>query len=414
MTFNYKIGKIIYRKCDYMELLANKIRPKKLCDVIGQEHLIGEGKIIYNLIKNKKMFSCIFYGKPGIGKTTLANVIVNELGMQYRFLNATTSKIQDFNIVIEEAKMNGEMIVIIDEIHRMNKDKQDILLPYLETGLIILIGLTTSNPYHKINPAIRSRCQIFELHELSNKDIIKGLKRACESLENININDDVLNIIANNSGGDFRAALNNLELAYYGSSDKIITIDSLKNINSKPIIFADKNEDGHYDLLSAFQKSIRGSDPDAALYYLGRLIEIGDLDSIYRRMSVIAYEDIGLANPSVGPKVMAAISASELVGLPEARIPLSVIVTELALSPKSNSAHIALDLALNDIRKGNTGNVPNHIKTNSPDYKYPHDYPKYWVKQQYLPDNIKDKKYYKPRINNYENNLNKINNEMRK
>lgn len=413
MTFNYKIGKIIYRKCDYMELLANKIRPKKLCDVIGQEHLIGEGKIIYNLIKNKKMFSCIFYGKPGIGKTTLANVIVNELGMQYRFLNATTSKIQDFNIVIEEAKMNGEMIVIIDEIHRMNKDKQDILLPYLETGLIILIGLTTSNPYHKINPAIRSRCQIFELHELSNKDIIKGLKRACESLENINIKDDVLNVIANNSGGDFRAALNNLELAYYGSSDKIITVDTLKNINSKPIIFADKNEDGHYDLLSAFQKSIRGSDPDAALYYLGRLIEIGDLDSIYRRMSVIAYEDIGLANPSVGPKVMAAISASELVGLPEARIPLSVIVTELALSPKSNSAHVALDLALNDIRKGNTGNVPNHIKTNSPDYKYPHDYPKYWVKQQYLPDNIKDRKYYKPRINNYENNLNKINNEMR-
>ena len=413
MTFNNKADKIIYRKCDNMELLANKIRPKKLCDVIGQDHLIGENKIIYNLIKNKKMFSCIFYGKPGIGKTTLANVIVNELGVNYRFLNATTSKIQDFNIVIEEAKMNGEMVVIIDEIHRMNKDKQDILLPYLETGLIILIGLTTSNPYHKINPAIRSRCQIFELHELSNNDIVKGLKKACKSLEDIKIDDDTLNVIANNSGGDFRAALNHLELAYYGSSDKTITIDTLKNINSKPIIFADKNEDGHYDLLSAFQKSIRGSDIDASLYYLGRLIEIGDLDSIYRRMSVIAYEDIGLANPGMGPKVMAAISASELVGLPEARIPLSVVVSELALSPKSNSAHVALDNALNDIRKGNTGNVPNHIKTNSKDYKYPHDYPKYWVKQQYLPDNIKNRKYYKPRINNYENNLNKINNEMR-
>ena len=276
-----------------------------------------------------------------------------------------------------------------------------------------MIGLTTSNPYHKINPAIRSRCQIFELHELSNTDIVKGLKKACKSLENIKIDDDTLNVIANNSGGDFRAALNNLELAYYGSSDKTITIDTLKNINSKPIIFADKNEDGHYDLLSAFQKSIRGSDIDASLYYLGRLIEIGDLDSIYRRMSVIAYEDIGLANPGMGPKVMAAISASELVGLPEARIPLSVVVSELALSPKSNSAHVALDNALNDIRKGNTGNVPNHIKTNSKDYKYPHDYPKYWVKQQYLPDNIKDRKYYKPRINNYENNLNRINNEMR-
>ena len=413
MTFNNKVDKIIYRECDNMELLANKISPKQLCDVIGQEHLIGDGKIIYNLIKNKKMFSCIFYGKPGIGKTTLANVIVNELGVNYRFLNATTSKIQDFNIVIEEAKMNGEMVVIIDEIHRMNKDKQDILLPYLETGLIILIGLTTSNPYHKINPAIRSRCQIFELHELSNTDIVKGLKKACKSLENIKIDDDTLNVIANNSGGDFRAALNNLELAYYGSSDKTITIDTLKNINSKPIIFADKNEDGHYDLLSAFQKSIRGSDIDASLYYLGRLIEIGDLDSIYRRMSVIAYEDIGLANPGMGPKVMAAISASELVGLPEARIPLSVVVSELALSPKSNSAYVALDNALNDVRKGNTGNVPNHIKTNSKDYKYPHDYPKYWVKQQYLPDNIKDRKYYKPRINNYENNLNRINNEMR-
>ncbi len=413
MTFNNKADKIIYRKCDNMELLANKIRPKKLCDVIGQDHLIGENKIIYNLIKNKKMFSCIFYGTPGRGKSTLANVIVNELGVNYRFLNATTSKIQDFNIVIEEAKMNGEMVVIIDEIHRMNKDKQDILLPYLETGLIILIGLTTSNPYHKINPAIRSRCQIFELHELSNNDIVKGLKKACKSLEDIKIDDDTLNVIANNSGGDFRAALNHLELAYYGSSDKTITIDTLKNINSKPIIFADKNEDGHYDLLSAFQKSIRGSDIDASLYYLGRLIEIGDLDSIYRRMSVIAYEDIGLANPGMGPKVIAAISASELVGLPEARIPLSVVVSELALSPKSNSAHVALDNALNDIRKGNTGNVPNHIKTNSKDYKYPHDYPKYWVKQQYLPDNIKNRKYYKPRINNYENNLNKINNEMR-
>ena len=413
MTFNYKIDKIIYRKCDNMELLANKIRPKELCDVIGQEHLIGKDKIIYNLIKNKKIFSCIFYGKPGIGKTTLANVIVNELKVKYRFLNATTSKIQDFNIVIEEAKMNGEMVVIIDEIHRMNKDKQDILLPYLETGLIILIGLTTSNPYHKINPAIRSRCQIFELHELSTNDIIKGLKRACDNLEDIKIDDDALKVIANNSGGDFRAALNNLELAYYGSNNKNITVDVLKNISSKPIIFADKNEDGHYDLLSAFQKSIRGSDIDASLYYLGRLIEIGDLDSIYRRMSVIAYEDIGLANPGMGPKVMAAISASELVGLPEARIPLSVVVSELALSPKSNSAHVALDNALNDIRKGNTGNVPNHIKTSSKDYKYPHDYPKYWVKQQYLPDNIKDRKYYKPRINNYENNLNKINNEMR-
>lgn len=397
-----------------MELLANKIRPTKLDEIIGQKHLIGENKIISNLINNKKMFSIILYGKPGIGKTTIANVIVNELNKPYRFLNATTSKVTDFNIVIEEAKMIGEMIVVIDEIHRMNKDKQDLLLPYIESGLIILIGLTTSNPYHKINPAIRSRCQIFELHELDNEDIIKGLKRAINYLEDIEINDNSLKLIANLSGGDFRAALNLLETSYYSTRDKNVTEEVIKSINSKPILFADKNEDGHYDLLSAFQKSIRGSDPDAAIYYLARLIEIGDLDSIYRRMSVIAYEDIGLANPGMGPKVQAAINAAELVGLPEARIPLSVVVLELALSPKSNSAYLALDSALNDIRKSNTGNVPEHIRAHTTTYKYPHDYPKYWVKQQYLPDNIKDKKYYKPKRNNYEINLNKINEEMRK
>ena len=397
-----------------MELLANKIRPTKLNEIIGQEHLIGEDKILSNLINNKKMFSIILYGKPGIGKTTIANVIVNELNKPYRFLNATTSKVTDFNIVIEEAKMIGEMIVVIDEIHRMNKDKQDLLLPYIESGLVILIGLTTSNPYHKINPAIRSRCQIFELKELTNEDIIKGLTRAINFLEDIKIDDKSLNLIAGLSGGDFRAALNLLETSYYSTKDKNITENVIKSVNSKPILFADKNEDGHYDLLSAFQKSIRGSDPDAAIYYLARLIEIGDLDSIYRRMSVIAYEDIGLANPGMGPKVQAAINAAELVGLPEARIPLSVVVLELALSPKSNSAYLALDAALNDIRKSNTGNVPEHIRIHTTTYKYPHDYPKYWVKQQYLPDNIKNKKYYNPKKNNYENNLNKINEEMRK
>jgi len=397
-----------------MELLANKIRPTKLSDVIGQTHLIGNDKIITNLINNKKMFSCILYGKPGIGKTTIANVIVNELDKPYRFLNATISKITDFNIVIEEAKMLGEMILVIDEIHRMNKDKQDILLPHIESGLIILIGLTTSNPYHKINPAIRSRCQIFELKELSQSDIEEGIKKASKHLDGISIDKKSISIIASLSGGDFRAALNLLETAYYSTNDKKITEDVIKRINSKPIIFHDKNEDGHYDLLSAFQKSIRGSDPDAAIYYLARLIEIGDLDSIYRRMTVIAYEDIGLANPGIGPKVDAAINASERVGLPEARIPLSVVVLEMALSPKSNSAYLALDNAINDIRKNNTGNVPEHIRIHTTTYKYPHDYPKNWVEQQYLPDNIKNKKYYKPKNNNYENNLNKINNEMRK
>lgn len=396
-----------------MELLANILRPTKLDDVIGQKHLIGENKILTNLVNNKKLFSMILYGKPGIGKTSIANAIVNELKVPYRFLNATINKVVDFNVVIEEAKMQGEMILIVDEIHRMNKDKQDLLLPYIESGLIILIGLTTSNPYHKINAAIRSRCQIFELHELNNTDIVEGLKKASKKLDKIKVTDEVLNLIANLSGGDFRAAINLLEIAYYSTKDKKITESVIKEINSKPIIFSDKNEDGHYDLLSAFQKSIRGSDPDAAIYYLARLIEAGDLDSIYRRMTVIAYEDIGLANPGMGPKVNAAINAAELVGLPEARIPLSVVVLELALSPKSNSAISAIDEALTDIRKNNTGNVPNHIKTNSKDYKYPHIYPKYYVEQQYLPDNIKDRHYYSQKINNYENNLNRINKEMR-
>jgi len=397
----------------YLELLANKIRPQSLQDIIGQTHLVGEGKILSNLIKNKKIFSFILYGKPGIGKTSIANAIVEELKAPHRFLNATINNKQDFDIVIEEAKMYGEMIVIIDEIHRMNKDKQDILLPHLESGRIILIGLTTSNPYHKINPAIRSRVQIFELEELTTEEVKKGLKKGCQVLEKIKITEEALDYIAASSSGDIRSALNLLEISYYSTKDQNVTLDIVKKIQSKPVFFHDKNEDGHYDVLSAFQKSIRGSDVDASLHYLARLIEAGDLDSIYRRMSVIAYEDIGLANPAMGPKVMAAIHASELVGLPEARIPLSVVVTEMALSPKSNSAYTAINEALNDIRKGSTGSVPNHIKTSSQTYLYPHNYPKDYVKQEYLPSGLKGKKYYQKKDNKYEDSLNRMHEFMK-
>ena len=395
-----------------MEILADKLRPKKLDDIIGQSHLIGDGKILTNLVKNKKLFSMIFYGKPGIGKTSIANALVNELNLHYKFLNATINNKADFDTAIMEAKMYGDMVLIIDEIHRMNKDKQDLLLPYIENGTIILIGLTTSNPYHKINPAIRSRCQIFELHELNNIDIKNGLKKALKNFEDIKIDDDTLEYIANLSSGDMRFALNLLEVSYY-SGDKNITIETVKKINSKPVFFHDKDGDGHYDVISALQKSIRGSDVDAALHYLARLIEAEDLDIIYRRLSVIAYEDIGLANPGIGPRVMAAISASELVGLPEARIPLGEIVVEMALSPKSNSSHLALDAALNDIHKGNTGNVPDNIKTSSTTYLYPHDYPNDWVKQNYMPKNLIGKKYYIPKNNKVEENLNKLHKEMR-
>lgn len=387
--------------------LALKLAPKSLKEVLGQEKLIGKGKVLSNLVKNKKIFSMILYGKPGIGKTSIATAIVNDLGAKYRFLNATINNKKDLEIVIEEAKMYGGIILIMDEIHRMNKDKQDLLLPQLESGLITLIGMTTSNPYHSINPAIRSRCQLFELEPLEEKDIIKGLKKATKSeyLEGIKINNKTIEFIAKLSGNDLRYAYNLLEISFYSSDTVEVTIEKIKEINNKPVFFSDKNGDGHYDVLSGLQKSIRGSDVNASLHYLARLVVEGDLDSIYRRLSVIAYEDIGLANPAIGPRLDAAINACERVGLPEARIPLGTIVTEMALSPKSNTAHTAFDEAISDIENGNVGTLPKHLRTDSPDYIYPHNYKGAFVVQQYLPDKLKNKKYYHPKDIGYEKQI---------
>ena len=395
-----------------MELLQNKLRPNSLKNVLGQTHLIGKGKLLSNLVKSKKLFNIIFYGQSGIGKTTIALALMNEFGMRYRMLNATVNSKKDFEVVIEEAKLYKGIILIVDEIHRMNKDKQDILLSYIESGLITLIGLTNANPFHSLNPAIRSRCQLIELHALDENDVIKGLKRVSSVYEDIDIDLKTIKYIAKLSNGDIRYAYNLIEFAYYGF-DKKITIENIQEVSNTPSFFSDKGDDGHYDMLSAFQKSIRGSDVDAALHYLGRLIVSGDYDSIYRRMIVIAYEDIGLANPGIGPKVIAAVEACERIGYPELQIPLSVIVTEMALSPKSNSAYSGINAAISDINAGNVGRIPQHIRTNSQTYKYPHNYPNYWVEQEYLPENLKGRKYYSPRRNKFETEMYKFNQSIK-
>lgn len=398
------------------ELLAIKMRPKKIDDIIGQKHLVGEGKILSNLVKNKKLFSMILYGKPGIGKTSIALAMVEELGVRYRMLNAVINNKKDFDTVVEEAKMYNGMVLIMDEIHRMNKDKQDLLLPVLESGIITLIGMTTANPYHSINPAIRSRCQLFELKELGHDDIIEAINRVIdgEYLEGIRVDEDAKDYIANTAKNDLRYAYNLLEVSYYSTQDYHITVDVLINICNKPNVFHDKDQDGYYDLLSAFQKSIRGSDVHAALYYLGRLILGDELDAICRRMAVIVYEDIGLANPALGPRVMAGINSAMMLGLPEARIPLAEVVIEMALSPKSNSAEASIDKVMNTINEMDTGNVPSHLKNPSPDYKYPHNYKNSYVRQQYLPDKIKDMKFYQPRDNKNELILKDIMNNLDK
>lgn len=397
-----------------MKLLADKLRPTTLEDVIGQEHLIGKGKIIRNLIENKKIFSMILYGPPGTGKTTLAKVIANEINIPYQFLNATQNNKNDFEIAMNDARLEGEKIIIIDEIHRMNKDKQDILLPYLESGTIILIGLTTSNPYLKVNPAIRSRCTIFELKNINKDEIIIGLNKAKKNLIDIKITDEAINAIASISGGDLRSAYNLLEVSYFAYKDKEISKDDIFNISNKSNILIDNNDDGHYDALSALQKSIRGSDVNASLHYLARLIYAGDLDSIERRLSVIAYEDIGLANPGIGPRLDSAINAAERVGLPEAQIILANIVVEMALSPKSNSTYLAINKAMEDLKFKGATKIPNNIRTNSSTYLYPHNYKNHYVKQNYLPDEYIGVKYYIPQNNNIENNLNKVFNERTK
>ncbi|MBM7554660.1 replication-associated recombination protein A [Thalassobacillus pellis] len=397
--------------------LAFRMRPTDIDGIIGQKHLVSEGKTIRRMVEANRLASMILFGPPGTGKTSMAMALAKSLRLPFKTLNAVTDKKKDMEIAVEEAKMHGRLVLILDEVHRLDKGKQDFLLPHLESNLLTLIGCTTSNPYHSINPAIRSRCHLFELYRLTAEDIEDALRSAMEDDKEglgelqLDITKDALKHFSQSANGDLRAALNGLELAAYSTpADQAgvirIELETAEECMQKKSFSHDKNGDAHYDVLSAFQKSIRGSDINAALHYLGRLIEAGDLDSIARRMIVIAYEDIGLANPQAGPRAIAAVEAAERLGFPEARIPLSVAVSELALSPKSNSAYKALDEALMDIRKGNSGDVPVHLKDShykgaeklgrGIDYKYPHNYENAWVDQQYLPDQINQKQYYKP------------------
>lgn len=409
-----------------MKPLAYRMRPQNLDQVVGQQHLIGPGKIIRRMVEARLLSSMILYGPPGIGKTSIASAIAGSTKYAFRKLNAATDSKKQLQQVAAEGKMSGTVVLLLDEIHRLDKTKQDFLLPLLESGQIILIGATTENPYISISPAIRSRCQIFELKPLSSKDASHAIDRALTDKENglgnyqVKLTDDARKLLIEKGNGDLRSTLNSLELAVLSTKQELkdnhqddsqitITQQEMADSIQMKVQNFDASGDGHYDLVSAFQKSIRGSDTDAALHYLARLIESGDLISICRRLTVIAYEDIGLANPSAAQHAITAINAAQTIGLPEARIPLANAVIELALSAKSNSAMTAIDAAINDVKTKKIGSIPDNLKDahysgakklgHGLNYIYPHDYQNDWVAQQYLPNNLKNVSYFAPKGN---------------
>ena len=386
-----------------MKPLAYLMRPNTFEDIVGQDHLVGENGIIRKMLNSNSLFSFILYGNPGCGKTTIAEATCKSSGFKWFKFNASTDNKETLKQIITEAAFLDNAIIIVDEIHRMKKDIQDYLLPYVENGTVIMIGLTTVNPYHSVNPAIRSRCHVYRLNDLTNDHLRKVLDRAYEYIgKDILIDDDVYEYIINLANKEIRTLINIFETLVKTSTEHITIKDATKALNKANVSF-DANGDSYYDTLSGLHKSIRGSDVDAALHYLAKLIIADDLQSLCRRLLCIAYEDIGLANPGIGPRVKAACDAARELGNPEARLPLSVVVIEMALSPKSNSAYLALSKAMDDIEQGKSGTLPKHLKnTYSFDpsqeaYKYPHDYPNAWVDQQYLPDTLVGSKYYIPK-----------------
>ena len=384
-----------------MEPLASRIRPKKFSNIYGQDHLIGTNGPIFRMVKNNKLQSLVLYGEPGIGKTTLAIVIANELNRPYQLFNASNDNKATLKEIIDN---HSDSILIIDEIHRMKKDIQDYLLPHLEDGSITIIGLTTINPYHSLNPPVRSRTLIYRLKPLQYQDLEKIFYDGLEHLESHHkFSNDAKKYLISCANGDVRSLLNYLEATVNTIDTEQVSLDDVQRTIQIASVSIDKDGENYYDTLSGLQKSIRGSDVNAALHYLARLLMADDLLPLIRRLYAICYEDIGLANPGLGPKVHAACEIALDLGMPEAKLPLSVIVIDLALSPKSNSAYLAVSKAIEDVEKGKTGPIPLHLKNtysfdpSQKSYLYPHDYPGAWVKQQYLPDIIKDAKYYDPK-----------------
>ncbi len=421
--------------------LASRLRPRKLDEVVGQQHIIGKDKLLYRAIKADKLSSIIFYGPPGTGKTTLAKVIAHTTSADFMQINATSSGKKDMEEVVEKAKSNQGMygrktILFIDEIHRFNKGQQDYLLPFVEDGTVILIGATTENPYFEVNGALLSRSIIFELKKLSKEDISILLKRALSDVERgmgsykAQIDDDALEFLADVSNGDARAALTAIELGVLTterSADGIIhiTIDVASECIQKRVISYDKKGDNHYDTISAFIKSMRGSDPDAAVYYLARMLYAGeDVKFIARRIMILASEDIGNADPQALAVAVAATAAVERVGMPEAQIILSQAVTYMASAPKSNSAVEAITKAMECVRETKTPPVPVHLQDahygsaqklgHGIGYKYAHLYPNHYVKQQYLPDGLTDRVFYEPSDNGYEQEIKSYFNKIKK
>jgi putative ATPase len=382
--------------------LAYRARPKSLDEIVGQDHLLGPSGIITKMVDKGHLFSMILYGSPGIGKTTIASVIGDLFGLNTFTFNASIDKKAHLIDIMKQAQHYGALL-IVDEIHRMNKDVQDYLLPHVEQGNVIMIGLTTNNPYHSVNPAVRSRVHVLKLKPVSQEDIIKRMKQVEQSFSDeltSTLDSEVYQYISQSSNNEIRSALNALELINIAYPKETVTLEMAEQILLQPSLSLDKNEDNYFNILSAFQKSIRGSDVDAALHYLARLISMEDLSSILRRMSVIAFEDVGLANPAIVNRMQACNDICERLGFPEARIPLSMMVIDMALSPKSNSGELAIDEALVDINKGLTPKIPNHLinvanfEDKNP-YLYPHDFEDALVYQQYLPDELKDRIYYK-------------------